>query len=1006
MNARACLPCLVMVVGLLGPNSLLAQQVTSVDFDRDVAPILIRHCLDCHGGLKPKGGLDLTSKKTALVGGDSGAAIVAGKPNASELWKRVQAGEMPPKKPLGEAEKKMLQAWLAQGAAWGTDPIDPFRVTTTHRAGYDWWSLKPVAVGKPPAVKANQWPINAIDHFVLARLEAEGLKPSPPADRVALIRRLSFDLLGLPPTPKEIDDFVKDADPRAYEKLVDRLLAAPRYGERWARHWLDVVRFGESHGFEHDELRRNAWPYRDWVIKALNDDMPYDEFARLQIAGDVLRPEDPSGVAATGFLVAGGYDSVGQAQQSAAMKAVVRQDELEDIVGTLGQTFLGLTVHCARCHDHKFDPIRLTEYYRLAAAVAGVHHGERDLTPPKVLAAFKKELADRMRQLKEIEDELDKLARPIRTKLLAEHLKQGKQLKGPEPKGRWDFTRSLKDEVGGLDVTLHGGASRSLQGLELSGKGSYASTGPLVRNVGARTLAVVVRLRDVQQRGGAVVSLQSLDGRVFDAIVFGEREAGHWLAGSNFFERTQAFQGPKETAVEQPIHMAIVWRDDGMILAYRNGQPYGKPYQAKGPLAFAAGQAQFLFGLRHSPPGGSKHLAGTIVRAEFHDRALSPAEIAAAAASDLNQVPEEAIVAGLSEGDRARWAQLSSEKKRLESLPKEPAGTKVYAVLPRTPALTHVLFRGEPGNKGSVVTPGGLVALGAARADFGLSPDASDAERRRKLADWITHPENPLFAQVMVNRVWQHHFGIGLVETPSDFGFSGGRPSHPDLLAWLADEFRRSGYKLKALHRLIVTSAAYRQQSRFQTDAAKLDAANRLLWRKSPMRLEAEVVRDAMLFVAGELNLEMGGPGYQDFKLFVRGATHYYTPVDVDSPLHQRRSIYRTWVRSGRNPLLDTLDCPDPSTVTPRRAVTTTPLQALSLLNNSFVLRMAERLAKRLEREAGPQVDDQVRLAYRLAFGRRPRPEELAEARGVVQRFGLRILCRAIFNSNEFLYVD
>ena len=403
-------------------------------FDAVVAPLLIERCIDCHGGAKPKGGLDLTKQASAFKGGKNGPAIVAGNAEQSTLWQRVEAGEMPPKKPLPEKEKAILKAWIASGAAWGTDPIDPFRVTTSKRAGYDWWSLQPVKRPALPSVKQKDWPRNPIDHFVLAKLEAEGLTPSPEADQGSLSRRLHFDLTGLPPTGK---------DPK---ELVNQLLASPQHGERWARHWLDVVRFGESNGFEHDELRKNAWPYRDWVIDAINTDMPFDEFTRWQIAGDVLKADDPGAVSATGFLVAGGYDSVGQGQPSVAMKMVVRQDELEDIVGTIGQTFLGLTVQCARCHDHKFDPVRIDEYYRLTAAVAGVRHGEREITASHLRLAFEKRQRELGTEIEALRTALTSLEKPIRAQILADRKDKGKTPKVIRPNAfaRWDFTRVRK----------------------------------------------------------------------------------------------------------------------------------------------------------------------------------------------------------------------------------------------------------------------------------------------------------------------------------------------------------------------------------------------------------------------------------------------------------------------------------------------------------------------------------------------------------------------------------
>ena len=344
-------------------------------FDTTVGRLLALRCLECHNDSDRKGGLDLSRFRTALAGGDSGKVLLAGSAEQSLLWQQVESEEMPPDESLTVSEKALLKEWIAAGAKWGTDPIDPFRYTTGKRAGYDWWALQPVARPPLPAVGDSAWPRTAIDRFVLAGLEEQGLSPSPEADRRTLIRRLSFDLLGLPPSPEDVRTFVTDRSPDAYARLVDRLLASPHHGERWARHWLDLARFGESQGFERDKIRPNAWRYRDWVVDAFNGDMPYDRFARLQLSGDVLWPDDAGALAATGFLVAGPYDEVGQSQLSAAMKAVVRQDELEDIVGTVGQTLIGLSVNCARCHDHKFDPILHVEYYRL--------HGGAGRGPPR-----------------------------------------------------------------------------------------------------------------------------------------------------------------------------------------------------------------------------------------------------------------------------------------------------------------------------------------------------------------------------------------------------------------------------------------------------------------------------------------------------------------------------------------------------------------------------------------------------------------------------------------------
>ncbi len=709
----------------LGPRS---RADDPSGFDSGVAPILARRCLDCHSGPDPKGKLDLSGRAAAFAGGKAGPAIVAGRPEESPLWDRVESGEMPPKAPLPEAEKAALRDWIASGARWGGDPIDAFRVTTARRAGRDWWSLRPVSRPESPAVRDPSWARSPVDPFVLAKLEASGLAPAPEATRGALIRRVTFDLTGLPPTPGEVDAFLADPSPVAYESLVDRLLGSPQLGVRWARWWLDLARFGESHGFEFDEFRPDAWRYRDWVVDAFNRDLPFDEFARLQMAGDVLKPGDPSAVEATGFLVAGAYDTVGQNQLSEARKAVVRADEIEDIVGTVGQAFLGLTVHCARCHDHKFDPIRQAEYYRMASALGGVRAGTRDLDPA-----------------------------------------------GSRPRG-----------------------------------------------------------------------------------------------------------------------------------------------------------------------------------------------------------------------------------------PKAARGRKAYAVAPREPGVGKVHLRGNPAQPGDAVSAGGVAAVSGAPADFGLAPDAPEATRRARLAGWVAGPDNPLFARTIANRLWQAHFGVGLVETPSDLGFNGGIPSHPELLDRLASEIRERGWSLKAMHRLIVTSAAYRQSSRPDPAASAKDAGDRLVWRKAPARLEAEMVRDAMLAVSGKLDPRLGGPSFMDHAM-VRppgSASMLYVQAAPGEPGHDRRTLYRAWSRGGRSALLDAFDCPDPSATSPRRAVTTTPLQALAMMNNALVLHLADASAGRLAREAGPEPARQVELAYRLAFGRGPEPEERDQAVRVVARFGAATLARALFNSGEFLYLD
>jgi hypothetical protein len=994
-------------VCLAGSRVGAAELTKSQDhFDRVIAPLLARRCLECHRGAKPKGKLDLTTLKTALAGGESDEpGLVPGKLDASLIWQQIAENEMPPKKPLPADERAVIKAWIASGGSWGTDPIDPFRFTSKARAGRDWWSLVPVVRPKTPAVKNKKWAGTPIDAFVLAKLEKAGLSPSAEAERRVLIRRLSFDLIGLPPTPEQIAQFVADKSPKAYGNLVDRLLASPHYGERWARHWLDVVRFGESNGFERDLPRANSWHFRNWVIDALNRDMPYDEFVRQQLSGDVMPNKDAASTIATGFLVAGAHDTV--LPNSQRQRNVMRQDELEDVVSTVGQTFLGLTIHCARCHDHKFDPISTREYYQLTATLSGLQFGDRtvkEVSNPKQLAKLKGELIAAEKVLAAMED-------PLRAKVLAGR-KSGKR-KGPEapkPIAAWDFSVDLKDQIGSMHVQLFGGAAISGGMVRLDGRGAYAKTAPLSKDLREKTLEAWVQLSNLTQRGGGVMTVQDSRGGVFDSIVFGEKQPRRWMAGSNGWARFKPFGGPNEMdAVKKPVHLAIAYHADGTIAAYRNGQPYGKPYRSRGIVAFKAGQNEVVFGVRHGTAGAGRMLAGAVSRARLYDRALSAEEIAATSGSPGNWVSEAELVSELSAAQRSQRTklkqQLATTRRQVTKLTTSRS-YKVYAITARQPPPVHVLNRGDVTSRGELVSPAGIAAVSGTSPDFGLASNAPEAQRRLKLAQWITDAKNPLFARVMVNRLWHYHFGIGLVDTPSDFGFNGTRPSHPALLDYLAAELVEKKFSLKQLHRLIVTSATYRQSARPNAAAAKIDADGRLLWRKPPMRLEAEAIRDTMLRVAGRLNPEIGGRGYQDTKSYFFKGTQFYDPIDPVGEQYNRRTIYRTWARGGRNPLLDTFDCPDPSATAPKRAVTITPLQALALLNNSFVLRMAEKTADRVTREGAKDTSQQIERLYHLAYGRAPEKDEQTAAAKFVADHGLAAFCRVVLNSNEFLYVD
>jgi mono/diheme cytochrome c family protein len=716
---------------------LLSSAVRADDFDAVVAPLLARKCLGCHNATDKKGGLNLASATAARAGGESGEIIVAEKPEESLLWEKVSQNEMPPKKPLANDEKEILRRWLAGGAKWGTDPIDLFKYTSATRAGYDWWSLRPLKRPELPSGTDDGQVRNPIDRFILAGLRARGLRLSPEADKRTLIRRLSFDLLGLPPNPSDVARFLADERPDAYARLVERLLESPHYGERWGRHWLDVVRFGESQGFERDKLRPNSWPYRDWVIAAFNDDLPYDEFVRLQLAGDVLYPADPRAVIATGFLVAAPWDEVGQTQQSAAMKAVVRQDELEDLIGVTGQTFLGLTVNCARCHDHKFDPVSQIEYYRMAADFAGVRHGERESRSPDAAGKDDRGAAVRRGELAQIEKRLDDglaaFDAPVRQRILERRkTAPAPTVALPRPIARWEFDGDLKDSIGGLHGTARGMARVEDGQLLLDGKDSYVETAPLESELTARSLDVWVRLANLEQHGGGAITIQSSSGAIFDSIVFGEKEPGQWMAGSNGYSRTQSFHAPLEREADKSIvKITIVYHADRTVTGYRNGHRYGSPYTAPSLATYEAGKSQVLFGLRHSPPGGDRFLAGAIDRAALYDRALTPDEVAALAGVASDVVTDDQLLAELSSDSLRSREQLVFELSRVRSQMRLVNGGRVYAVNAAPPEPTFILDRGNPAQKRDVALPGAIKSLGGLSPDFGLDAEASEGDRRR-----------------------------------------------------------------------------------------------------------------------------------------------------------------------------------------------------------------------------------------------------------------------------------
>ena len=809
------------------------------------------------------------------------------------------------------------------------------------------WSLQPLARPTPPRTRFDALAHNTVDRFLFAALEAKGLQPSPPADRRALIRRVTVDLTGLPPTADEVAAFLADHSPDAYRRLVNRLLASPAYGEHWGRHWLDIVRYGESQGYEQNHLRPNAWPYRDYVIRAFNEDKPYPQFVREQLAGDVLAHGDANIEAATGFLVAGVHDTVGN--QTEQGRRQQRANDLDDIVSTTGATFLALTVGCAKCHDHKFDPVPQQDYYRLKACFAGVRHGERLLTPgpSEADSAAKRVAAER--RLREVLGERIDLRNAARAVLLR------RQGANPPPRpavdGRRNVERFPPVKARYLRFTIlatRDGGEPCLDELEAYGPKGDANLA--LAATGARATASSLL------PGYAIHQIAHLnDGKFGNSWSWISNERGGGWAQIEF---------------PQPVILdRVVWG--------RDSSP--KPRFAD-RLASQYRVEVSTDGQRWTQVSSSEN------------RAPAP-----------ESIPFQRLKAAFSPEQARRWEQLSKEADELSDSVEAGESRRAYIGQFTTPDRTYILARGDVMHREAEVTPAALSRVPGYPADIGWRAGATEPERRLDLANWIVNPKNPLTARVMVNRVWQYHFGQGIVGTPSDFGHNGERPTHPALLDWLAADFMAHGWRLKRLHRMLVTSYAYQQSSAVNPRGQAADAGNRLLWRMPLRRLDAESVRDAILQTSGKLNRKMGGPSFKLFNYQVVNVAIYSRRTEY-GPETWRRSVYRQPARGIREELLGEFDCPESSQRTPRRPSTTTALQALSLLNGPFITQQSAFFAERIRQAAGDSPAEQVRRAFRLAFSRSPNEEETRSAVALIAREDLKTLCRALLNANEFLY--
>jgi hypothetical protein len=971
----------------------------SVSFEKQVVPILLRHCSGCHNPSEHAGGLNLLDRDAALAGGKSGEpAIKPGDLDDSYLITRIEAGEMPPAgkgQPLTAGELADLRRWIESGAAWPKSRVISVAETVGDvGAGRDWWSLKPPVRPALPAVKYVTWIRTPIDAFVLAKLESKGLKPSPRADRRTLIRRLSFDLLGLPPTPEEVAAFVADPDPVAYEKLVDRYLASPHYGERWAGHWLDIAHYADTHGFERDQRRDNAYHYRDYVIRALNADKPYDEFLREQIAGDVLKPTDAEAVAATGFLAAGPWDYVGQVETtSGALRRAAQADDLDDMVTQVIAGTCGLTINCARCHDHKLDPISQRDYYSLWAVFAGVQRGDRELS-----AGQGQKIEAVKRQIREEQEALRaRLARRDGQHYdLADIVGGGNGL-GTGVRGNGIDPLSGHRQVekrgilAGIKVNHFTPSTvKFVDGVFIPGASAdgavVSSTGLRVKGIPATTAQAWDAIRSGPVNSQFTTTLGGIDFGAADHTLL----ALHANAAITFdLAKLRAVGAPAALRFTTSAgYFGSIPRRAASFFVYLDGQLKAK--------AVAIGHDDGIVPVEVAIDPAARFL--TLISTD-DSKSISYDQICFGDPWLLPQIPPQ-------QTDLEK-AELASTQRKVKDLEEQlkALGTpaQVYAVRSEAPPVIHMLHRGNPEDPAAEVTPGAIACVGLP-VSLGTN-STPEGQRRVALAQWITQPANPLTRRVIVNRLWHYHFGVGLVDTPSDFGHGGSLPSHPELLDWLAGELLNQKWSLKAMHRLICTSATYQQASLPEAGAMKIDAGNRLLWRMNPQRLEAEDVRDAVLFVSGKLNPTMYGPGYQDFD-YQEEYAPVYRYIVADKPELWRRTIYRFVVRTTPSHFLTTLDCPNPANLTPARNVTTTALQSLALLNNEFMLKQAGYFADRVRAESSAGAAAQVARAFALAFGRSPTADEAAAGVELIKKHGLPQFCRMLLNANEFVYVD
>ncbi len=914
---RFFVPVLVAILCAFAPS----RDASAVDFEKEILPIFEDNCLDCHGPDKQKSEFRIDQRAVMLLGGDSGlAALIPGDSAGSYLIEVIDGSDpdmiMPPKgDPLSEGQVALIKQWIDEGAKWPGQMDAEVELTT------DLWSFQPVVrPDVPAAVEAMP-----VDAFLGESLKAAGLEANPSADPHALVRRASIVLTGLPPTPERVAEFEKasvaDAE-AAYAGLVDELMASPHFGERWAQHWLDVIRWAETNGSEANLYRKNAWIYRDYVVRAFNEDIPYNQFITEQLAGDQLGVGE-----ATGFLVAGPHVPAATVGREPTAIRQARADRLDEIMQTVGASMLGVTVSCARCHNHKFDPISIKDYYSLTAVFQGVEFGGR--WP---------EYGD--------EHPRQQRAKAIRAEMFKERNKLG------EGVGQW------QENWGGY-----------------------------VEHFFAPTKTTALRI-EFDRPNISVDELQ-----VYGPANYGENLALASAGTSLVADKNQTTGNSAPETANDGQFGTMAWRTD--IPKGSKEKPWIEihfPSEKEVSRFRYSSNREYYFETDYLLQNGNSTFSGFKISAQQADGSWQELAKTDVAKELLKKDPE--------------LAKASERLHKNIELLKEEGPQHSFVGNFVKPVVTQVLHRGSPENPRDEVMPSGISILDG---DFGLDSKTPEANRRVAFAEWLTQPDHPLTSRVMVNRMWHHIFGSGIVPTAGDFGFAGALPTHPQLLDWLAAEFvhptqsEAAPWSMKTMIRLLVMSDAFRRSS-LPTDAGlEVDAGASLLWRYPPQRVEAEVIRDGILQASGKLDPTIGG---RSFRIHDEKKTYaQWQVVDNHGSETWRRMLYQERMRRVDDQIFTAFDFPDCGQVRASRPISTTPLQALNLMNSDFVVEQSAFVAERAQKEAAGDMDAAVKRCFELLLTRQPDAGELAACVEVANAQSLAVVCRSLINSNEYAFL-